>query len=70
MAMREEVRRFAAALTGAAALPPRLDAAIARLEASAWPEVATCWSLLTPGGCREYAENARRALAARLARER
>jgi len=43
------VRRLAA-LTGVATLPPHLDAALARLEASAWPEVVDRWSRLTPTG--------------------
>jgi hypothetical protein len=48
--LREAIRRLAAALTGAAALPPPLDAAARRLEASAWPEMVGCWSRLTPSG--------------------
>ncbi|MGA4844261.1 hypothetical protein [Streptomyces sp. G45] len=31
-------------------LPPALDEAVARLEASAWPQVAAVWSRLTPSG--------------------
>ncbi|MEZ0073236.1 hypothetical protein [Planotetraspora sp. GP83] len=36
--------------TGAGVLPPHLDAAVGRLEAGPWPEVAARWSRLTPSG--------------------
>ncbi len=48
--MRDAVLRLATALTGATALPPLLGAAVDRLEASCWPEVAWRWSRLTPSG--------------------
>ncbi|SEG86469.1 hypothetical protein SAMN04489712_11991 [Thermomonospora echinospora] len=50
---RRAVERLAAALTGTAAgtMPPHLDAALDRVEAGPWPEVAWTWSRLTPSGC-------------------
>src|SRR4051812_41850507 len=62
--MREIIRRLVAAIVGdpvsirdgcgrlprLVGLPPALDAAVARLEASTWPEVVTRWSRLTPIG--------------------
>ena len=48
--MREQVLRGVVTLTGVATPPPSLDSALARLEASAWPEVVDRWSRLTPTG--------------------
>lgn len=48
--MRSAVERLVRAATGLPALPPLLDAAVARLEKSTWPEAVTRWSRLTPSG--------------------
>jgi hypothetical protein len=48
--VRDEVLQRVAAFTGAATPPPHLDAALTRLEASAWPEMVDRWSRLTPTG--------------------
>jgi hypothetical protein len=48
---RQAVHSLATALTAVPTLPPYLDAAIGRLEASNWPEVVWTWSRLTPSGC-------------------
>ncbi|MBO4275917.1 hypothetical protein GSF24_35715, partial [Microbispora triticiradicis] len=48
--MRRTLERLVREAAGLRALPASLDAAVTRLEESAWPEVVTRWSRLTPSG--------------------